>query len=396
MIASRLNNIEDSITLSLSAKAAELRKAGHDIIGFGAGEPDFDTPVAICDAAVAAIRSGKTRYTATSGILELRVAIATYLKSVHALSYTPNEIIVCAGAKHAIYNIMMAMINPGDEVIIPAPYWVSYPDQVRLAGGVPVIITTTEENQFQLTAEQLQRAITPKTKLVIINSPSNPTGQVLSRDVLTELANVIVANDLWVISDEIYEQLIYGDQTHTSIASLGTPIFNRTIVVNGVSKSYAMTGWRIGYAAGPRPIIDAIGKIQSHSTSNSTTVAQYAALAAYQGSQAPINEMRKAFDSRRREMVDLLNQIPGIHCIEPLGAFYAFPNITGLFGKESPSGPINDSDSFCERLLEDVGVSVVPGSGFGQNGYIRLSYATSSELIRAGIARIAQWVQALQ
>ncbi len=397
VISKRASQAEDSITMAITAMAQKMRKEGQDVLGFSAGEPDFPTPKHVREAAYAAIEAGKTLYTAASGIPELKTAICARLLADQGLQYGPENIVVSCGAKHSIFNVMMAVVDPGDEVIVPVPYWVSYPDQVSLVGGVSVYIETSEDNSFKVTPEQLTAVLTPKSKLLILNSPSNPTGSVYTRSELEALAVVIAAHpNLLVLSDEIYEKLIYDASVgHISIATLSPEIKARTIVINGVSKAYAMTGWRIGYAAASKEIAEVMGKMQSHTTSNPTTPSQWAALAALTGPDTEINIMREAFDARRQYMVAALNAIPGIHCLAPKGAFYAFPNVSACFGKKSKSGVITDSASFCELLLKDALVACVPGSGFGADDFVRLSYATSMENIKKGIQRIQDWVATL-
>ncbi len=397
VISKRASQAEDSITMAITAMAQKLRKEGQDVLGFSAGEPDFPTPKHVRDAAYAAIEGGKTLYTPASGIPELKAAICARFLSDNGLSYANENIVVSSGAKHSIFNALMATIDPGDEVIVPVPYWVSYPDQVSLVGGVSVYINTTEETEFKVTPEQLKSVLTPKSKLLILNSPSNPTGSVYSKSELEALAAVILEHpNLLVLSDEIYEKLIYDDAIgHVSIASLSDEIKSRSIVVNGVSKAYAMTGWRIGYAAAPKEIASVMGKMQSHTTSNPTTPSQWAALAALTGPDTDIDVMREAFNARRLYMVETLNAIPGIRCLAPKGAFYAFPNISSFFGKKSKSGVITDSASFCKLLLSDALVACVPGSGFGADEFVRLSYATSMENIEKGLKRIQDWAATL-
>jgi len=396
MIAQRASNVEDSITMAITATAQRLKKEGLDVVSFGAGEPDFDTPDYIKEATIKALNEGKTKYTAATGIIELKQAICEKLKKEGNLTYTPENIVISCGAKHSIYNIMMSVVDPGDEVIIPSPYWVSYPDQVQLCGGKSVFIETNESSAFKITAQQLKNALTSKTKLVILNSPSNPTGSVYSKDELMALAEVLKGHGCLILSDEIYEKLIYDNVSFSSIASLSEEMFKRTIVVNGVAKSYSMTGFRIGYCAAPKEIAKAVGTIQSHSTSNPTTFCQWASLAAIQGDDSAINVMKTEFNKRRKEMVRLLNEIPNVKCITPDGAFYAFPNISACFGKKTPKGTlISNSDMFCKALLEEAYVACVPGSGFGAEGFIRLSYATSLSEIEKGISRIKQWISSL-
>jgi aspartate aminotransferase len=396
MVSQRANLIENSITLKLTALANQMKKEGLDVVGFGAGEPDFDTPEHIKQAAIKAIQDGKNKYTAETGILELRTAICEKFLKDNQLTYKPENIVVSCGAKHSIFNAMCAIIDPGDEVIIPSPYWVSYPYQVIFAGGKPVYIQATEKQNFKITPEQLKKAITPKTKAFILNSPSNPTGMLYSKEELTQLAKILLEHNVYIISDEIYEDLNYGNIPHFSIAAVSDAVKKLTIVINGVSKSYAMTGWRIGYLAADLPIAQAVAKIQSHSTSNPTTVAQWASLQALTGPKDAVQAMKKEFDARRKFMVDALNAMPNINCAEPLGAFYAFPNISGCFGKKTKQGAlINNSMDFCNLLLKEALVSCVPGIGFGQDEYMRLSYATSMANIKKGLDRLKIWVEGL-
>ena len=395
MIAQRAATVGDSITMAITALAQQLKSDGLDVIGFGAGEPDFDTPKPIQDAGIRAIQSGKTRYTAATGIKELKKAVIDKLKADQNLEYTLDNIVISCGAKHSIFNTMMALINPGDEVIIPAPYWVSYPDQVKLCGGIPVIIATTQSSGFKITPEQLEQAITQKTKLFILNSPSNPTGIVYSQAELEALGHVILRHNLLTLSDEIYEKLVYGSTPHISIASLDKALKERTILINGVSKAYAMTGWRIGYSACMAPLATAMGTIQSHSTSNPATPCQWASVEALVSVREEIEIMRCSFEQRRDIMVKALNDIEGISCLNPGGAFYTFPSIESLIGKQCSSGIIHTSADFCQFLLKEAHVACVPGSGFGMEGFMRLSYATATADIHDGIARIKQWVSTL-
>lgn len=393
-VSKKSKKIEPSITMAITSLAAEKRAKGENVIGFGAGEPDFDTPDLIKEAGIKAIQSGKTKYTPASGITELKQAIARKLKRDQGLDYAPNQIVISCGAKHSIYNVMLAILDPGDEVIIPSPYWVSYPDQVQMADGVSVYIETTDQSEFKITPEALKKAITPKTKAVILNSPSNPTGMIYSEAELLALAAVLKGKDIYVISDEIYEKLIY-DGKHISIAQLSPELYEKTILVNGLSKAYSMTGWRIGYIACAANVAKAVDKIQSHSTSNPVTPAQWASVVALDDGEQFIKPMVEQFDARRKYMVDTLNAMPGITCLMPQGAFYAFPNISGCFGKKSASETITDSVSFCRALLNDTGVACVPGIGFGLEGYMRLSYATSIEAIKEGLSRLDAWVRTL-
>ena len=391
-LASRLDQIKPSITLAVTAKAAKLKAAGVDVISFGAGEPDFDTPAHIKAAARAALeQAGVGKYTDVGGILPLRKAIAAELSAVHKVAIEPDQVLVSTGAKHSLYNLFGALLDPGDEVLIPAPYWVSYPDMVMLAGGRPVILETRAEDDFAVTAEQVRDACTGRTRAIVLNNPSNPTGAVYSRKQVEALAAVCVEKDILVVSDDIYRQLVYGDAAYHSIASLGPEIAKRTILVDGASKTYAMTGWRIGYTAGPLPLIKAMAKIQGQSTSNPAHIAQIAALAALTGPQACVAEMRAAFDQRRIAMVKLLRAIPGVQCREPKGAFYAFPDLSAYVGKKSPEGHILDDDvQLCDWLVEIGKVAVVPGSGFGAPGFVRLSYACSMQDIEVGVGRLGK------
>jgi aspartate aminotransferase len=382
-ISERARNTAPSPTLGITARARQMRAQGIDVISFGAGEPDFDTPEPIKQAAIAALQAGDTKYTASSGTEALRAAICEKLRRDNGLSYLPNEVIVSAGAKHSLYNIMQAVLDPGDEVIIPAPYWVSYPEQVKLAGGVPVVVAAREEESFRITAVAISAALSPRARMLIVNSPSNPTGAAIPPEELHRIAELAVERDLIVVSDEIYEKLTYDGFQHTSIASLGSDIRARTLTVNGFSKAYSMTGWRLGYVAGDKNVIAAMGRIQDQSTSNPTSFAQAGALAALTGSQNEVEKMRQAFEKRRDVIVTRLNAIRGIRCVRPNGAFYVFPNISGLLSTQVP-----DSDALAEQLLAEARIAVVPGGGFGAPDYLRLSYATSMEQIQAGMDRL--------
>jgi aspartate aminotransferase len=396
-LSSRLSRVKPSITMAVTAKAADLKAQGIDIISFGAGEPDFDTPAHIKDAARAALDAGVSKYTNAAGLIELRRAVARELENVHGVPLTPEQVIITTGAKQSLFNIFLALLDPGDEVIIPAPYWVSYPDMVKIAGGEPVIVDTRADDGFQLDPAALNNAITSRTRAVIINTPSNPTGGIYTQQRLRALAEVIVDRDLLVISDDIYRSLVYGDHKYASIAAQSPEVGERSILVDGVSKTYAMTGWRIGYTAGPPALIKAMGTIQGQSTSNATHIAQIAALAAVTGPWEPIEAMRQAFDERRRAMVAGLNAIDGVTCAEPAGAFYAFPDVSGHLGKRTAGGTAIDDDVALSAYLVEVGkVAVVPGSGFGAPGFVRLSYATSMNNIKAGIARIGEALAALR
>ena len=395
-ISERARNTAPSPTLAITAKANALKMQGVDVVGFGAGEPDFDTPDHIKQAAIDALNQGFTKYTPSSGTVELKDAIVDKLYRENNLRYSRENIIVSCGAKHSLYNIFQAMLDPGDQVLIPAPYWVSYPEMVKLADGEPVIVPTLPENEFQPTRADLLSRISPKTKAIVLNSPSNPTGGVATRQQIKEIVSVAVQHNLTLISDEIYERLLFDGRTHTSPASLGEEAYKHTIVVNGCSKAYSMTGWRIGYIACPdRELVSAMGRLQDQSTSNPTSIAQKAAVAALNGPQEPVEMMRAAFEDRRNVIITLLNGIPGVECRTPGGAFYAFPNVSGLFGKRYGDRLISNSDDFATYLLEEARVAVVPGSGFGAGDYIRLSYATSKANIEKGLARIDEAVRKL-
>jgi aspartate aminotransferase len=387
MLSDRARNIKPSPTLAIDAKAKAMKASGVDVVNFGVGEPDFDTPENIKEAAIRAIRDGFTKYTPVGGIDALKDAVIEKFRNDNGLEYAREEIIVSCGAKHSLYNIAEALYGPGDEVIIPSPYWVSYPDQVVLNDARPVIVKTLESDAFMLRPEALEAQITKKTKAIILNSPSNPTGRTYDRKALERIAEVVLKHGLYVISDEIYEKLVYEGAEHVSIASLDNDIKKRTILVNGLSKSHAMTGWRVGYTAGPKEIIKAMTNIQSQSTSNPNSVAQKAAVEALTGPQAFVQIMRSEFDRRRRFLVSELNAIADVSCITPTGAFYAFPNISGLFGKVDGK-PVFSSSDLALFLLEDANVALVPGDAFGDNNYIRLSYATSMENLQKGVERI--------
>jgi len=390
VLAERVKKIKPSPTLAVSAKAKKLKADGIDIISFGAGEPDFDTPQNIKDTAIKALDEGFTKYTPADGIEELKDAIINKLREQNGLTYERNQIIVSCGAKHTIYNIAQAILNEGDEVLIPSPYWVSYPDITLLADGLPVIVKTHEKHGFKVQPEDLKKAITPKSKALVINSPSNPTGAVYSAQELKKIADIVVENNLIVISDEIYEKLIYDEFPFTSIASLGEEIKNLTIVVNGVSKAYSMTGWRIGYGAGNTEIISAMSKIQSQSTSNPTSIAQKASVEALGGSQDAVEMMVKEFDKRRKYIVERLNSVGGISCLKPSGAFYVFPRVSALYQREVKGKKLQNSTGIADFLLDTARVAVVPGLAFGDDNYIRLSYATSFENIKEGLDRIEE------
>lgn len=389
--AQRVLNIQASATVAAFARAGELKRQGIDLISLVAGEPDFDTPAHIQEAGIEAIRTGKTKYTnPASGIIELKEAICRKLQHDNNLSYSPQQIIVTCGAKQTIFDAIVVLIEEGDEVIIPSPYWTSYADQVRLMGGNPIIVHTEASRQFCLTARQLQDAITPRTKMFMLNSPCNPTGGVYAPSNLQELADVIAGAGIYVITDEIYEKLLYDGAEHVSIATLRPELMDKTLTVNGVSKAYAMTGWRVGYGAGPQDLITNMIKVQSQETTNTCTISQYAALAALNGPQECVETMRKAFAKRRDQIVNGLNALPGIQCPMPQGAFYAFPDVTQLFGTSCSWGTITSDVDLCNFLLDEARVACVPGAGFGTSGYLRFSYAASTEDIQEALNRIAQ------
>ena len=392
-----LARVKPSPTVAITQTARELKEAGQDVIGLAAGEPDFDTPEHIKDAAIAAIHAGKTKYTAPDGIPELKVAICDKFRRENGLSYTPPQVSVSTGGKQVLYNALMATLNPGDEVIIPAPYWVSYPDMVLLAGGTPVIVETTLEDGFRITPEALEAAITPKTKWFLFNSPSNPTGAGYTRAQLGALTDVLLRHDhVWVMSDDMYEHLAYDDFTFCTPAEVEPKLYGRTLTVNGVSKAYAMTGWRIGYAAGPEPLIAAMRKIQSQSTTNPCSISQWAAVEALNGPQDFLAERCAAFKTRRNLVVDMLNTAPGISCPVPEGAFYVYPSVAGCLGKTSADGARIDTDEdFATALLAETGVAVVFGAAFGLSPYFRISYATSDDVLHEACSRIVRFCEGL-
>ncbi len=388
-LAGRAANINPSPTLSIDAKAKQMKAAGIKVINFGAGEPDFDTPDNIKQAAIKAINSGKTNYTPVGGILPLKEAIVNKLKHDNGLEYDVKQVVVSVGAKHSLYNALQVLCQEGDEVILPSPYWVSYLEQIKLTGAKAVIIEAKEENGFKITPRQLKDAVTDRTRALMLNSPSNPTGAVYSRDELVALGEVIVDNKIVVISDEIYEKIIYDDNQHVSIASLGRELQDLTVLINGMSKSYAMTGWRIGYMAAPERIAKAVADLQSHSTSNPTSIAQYASLEALTGSQEQLEMMVSEFAKRREYMFKELNAIPGLSCNKPGGSFYLYPNLSSYFGKSYEGEPINCASDFARLLLEKVQVALVPGIAFGSDDFFRVSYAVSMDDIKLGLERIA-------
>lgn len=397
-LSATLDRVKPSPTIAVTTKAQELKAAGRDIIGLGAGEPDFDTPQNIKDAAVAAIAAGKTKYTAVDGIPALKQAICAKFKRDNGLDYAPHQVTVGTGGKQVLYNAFIATLNAGDEVIIPAPYWVSYPDMVLLGGGTPVIVAAELEAGFKITAEQLEAAITPKTKWVLFNSPSNPTGAGYTWGELKELTDVLLRHPhVWVMTDDMYEHLAYGDFKFCTPAQVEPQLYDRTLTVNGVSKAYAMTGWRIGYAAGPKILIDAMRKVQSQSTSNPCSISQYAALEALNGTQDFLAPNNAIFEGRRDLVVALLNQAEGIICPTPEGAFYVYPSIAGCIGKTSAGGThITDDEIFATALLEETGVAVVFGAAFGLSPNFRVSYATSNAALTEACSRIIAFCATLK
>jgi len=401
IFSERIKKVKPSPTMAVTAMAAQMKAKGIDVISFGSGEPDFDTPDHIKKAAINAINTGKTKYTNVGGIPELKKAITMKFKRDNNLDYATDEVTVNCGGKHSFYNLMQIMLNDGDEVIIPAPYWVSYPDMTLLAGGVPVIIETNDKSGFKMTPEQLEKAITPRTRAVVINSPSNPTGAAYTSDELKALAAVLEKTSVIPISDDIYEAVIYDGFKFSNIANVSDEMKKRTIVLNGVSKTYAMTGWRIGYMAGNADIIKKIEVLQGQSTSNPATISQYAAMEALQGDQTVLSNMLEAFDRRRRFVVEGLNSVPGFTCRMPEGAFYAFPNVEGVYSLKGWSavtekyGDQYKSSSLCAYLMEEARTAVVPGVGFGNDNYFRISFATSDENLKEGIKRIKAAIEKL-
>jgi aspartate aminotransferase len=390
-LSSRLSQIKPSVTLAVTARAARLRAEGLDVIGFGAGEPDFDTPAHIKDAAKRALDAGQTKYTDVGGTIALRKAICKELHGAHGLTFAPDQIIVSCGAKHSLYNLFQALLDEGDEVIVPAPYWVSYPDLVKLGGGTPVIVETRAEDGFLVTPDQLRRAIGPRTRAFILCSPSNPTGCAYDVAALEALRPIFEEHDLLVVSDDIYRRLVYDGFAFCELATLSPAMAERTVIVDGFSKTYAMTGWRLGYTAGPKPLIQAMNTLQGQSTSNPTSIAQAAGVAALEGPLDTVEAMRREFDRRRRVMVDRLRAIPDVACYEPRGAFYAFPYLGAYLGRRPKGGqPIEDDVALCDYLLDVGRVAVVPGSGFGAPGHVRLSYATSMDNVVRGLDRIGE------
>lgn len=388
-LAKRVQTLTPSTTLAITAKAKALKDSGHNVIGLGAGEPDFNTPTYIVDEAKKAMYEGLTRYTPSGGILPLREAIARKLLKDQGIDYGADQVVVTTGAKHALYSLFQVLLNPGDEVIVPTPYWVSYPEQIKLAEGVPVFVTGEQENQYKLTKDQLEATITEKTRAVIINSPSNPTGMMYTEEELLALGEVCIKHNIIIVSDEIYEKLIYTDTPHVSIASLSEQLKKQTVIINGVSKSHAMTGWRIGYAVGRKTIIKAMTNLCSHSTSNPTTISQYAALAAYNHDEEEIHAMVESFNERLNYMYDLLIKLPGVTCIKPQGAFYLFPNVKQAMDMCG----FKDVDEFSTALLEEEQVAVIPGTGFGAPENIRLSYVIKKEQLQEAIMRMSRFIE---
>ena len=393
-----LARVKPSATLAVTARARELKREGRDVIGLGAGEPDFDTPDNIKEAAIAAIRRGETKYTDVDGLPELKAAVAAKFKRENGLAYETTQVHVAPGGKTVIYNALLATLSPGDEVIVPAPYWVSYPDMVLLAGGEPVSVVGHEADGFKLKPEALEAAITPRTKWLILNSPSNPTGAAYTGEELEALAAVLRRHpQVWVMTDDMYEHLIYGDFEYRTIAEVAPDLYERTLTVNGVSKAYAMTGWRIGYGAGPKPLIDLMRKVAGQTTSNPSSISQWAAVEALNGPQDFIAERAKHFEARRDLVVSMLNQAAGIRCATPEGAFYVYPSIEGLIGKKTEGGATIDSDdAFAAELLDAEGVAVVQGSAFGLSPYFRISYATSEDVLEEACTRIQRFCASLR
>lgn len=395
-LSKKAGNISPSITLSITAKANELKKQGVDVVSFGAGEPDFNTPENIINAAIKAMKDGKTKYTPASGILELKETICKKFKKDNNLDYKPTQITISTGAKQCLANAFMAILNPGDEVLIPIPYWVSYPELVKLADGVPVFVETKKENNYKYTVEDLEKAVTDKTKAILINSPNNPTGTIYHEDELLKIADFAKKHNLLIVSDEIYEKLIYDGEKHVSIASLNEDAFNRTLVINGVSKTYAMTGWRLGYIAASEEITKIMTSIQSHMTSNVNTITQYATIEALNGPVEDLKNMVAEFENRRNFMIDKLSEINGISIIKPSGAFYIMVDISDCFNTVFKGQKIENSLDFAKVLLDEEKVAVIPGAGFGLDNYIRLSYATSMKVIETGIDRISTFLSKIK
>ena len=395
-LSRKAQRIEASVTLAITAKAKEMKENGVDVISFGAGEPDFNTPENIINAAIKAMQEGNTKYTNVNGILPLREAICKKFKEDNGLVYKPSQIVVSTGAKQSLANVFLAILNPGDEVIVPNPYWVSYPELIRLADGKPVFVESDETSSYKFTKENLEKAVTEKTKAIILNTPNNPTGTIYNREELIEIAEFAKKYDLIIVSDEMYEKLIYDGESHVSIASVSDDAYERTIVINGLSKSYAMTGWRLGYCGASEKIAKLMTNIQSHMTSNVCSITQYAAVEALNGAQDKVKEMIFEFERRRNYMAKTLEEMNNLSIIKPQGAFYIMINIDKCLGKEINGEKINDSMDFSAKLLENEKVAVIPGKAFGLDNYVRVSYATSMELIEKGLERINKFVNKLK
>ncbi len=392
-VSKRAQSVPVSATIAVTSRAKQLKAQGVDVVGFGAGEPDFDTPDYIKQAAIEALKGGKTKYTPAAGIIELRMAIAAKLKNENGLDYKPEQIIVNIGGKHSVYESMQAVLDGGDEVILPTPYWVTYPEAIKLAGATPKIVQTNKANSYKITPKQLKDAITKKTAMLVINSPSNPGGFTYTPQELKDIAKTLEGTDVVVLSDEIYEKLIYGDTEFVSFASLSEDAYNRTLTLNGFSKTFSMTGWRLGYTAGPLEVIKAMARLQDHMTSNSVTFTQYAAIAALgEPAKQAIEKMRVEFEKRGKYMAERLNSIPGVQCPEPTGAFYCFPDVSEHYGRNINGAEINGSMDFAKALLEQANVAVVPGLPFGCDGNIRLSFACSLDDISKGLDRLQKWL----
>jgi len=389
-VSLRARSLVPSATLAISAKARQMRAEGVDVISFAAGEPDFDTPAHVKEAGIQAIREGFTKYTSNSGIDELKDAVATKLKRDNGLNYARNQILISCGGKHSLYNVFQALVQEGDEVIVPAPYWVSFPEQVKLCQATPVFAHTAERDGFRVSRRVVEAQLTDRTRMIVLNTPSNPTGAALTREELLGLAELAAERDLWLLADETYEALVYDGFRHTSVASLGEDAYRRTILVNSLSKAYAMTGWRVGYAAGPAEVIKAMDGLQSQMTSNPTSIAQRAAVAALIGDQEPTRRMCQEFAARRRTILDRLTAMPGVRCASPEGAFYVFPNVSALYGKRADGSLITNSTEIAAYLLEAARIAVVPGVEFGSDAHIRISYATSMAAIERGMDRMAE------
>jgi aspartate aminotransferase len=395
-VSQRARNIAPSATLAIAATARRMRAQGIDVIGFGSGEPDFDTPEHIKAAAIQAIHEGFTKYTASGGIDELKDAVAIKLKRDNGLEYARDQVLISCGGKHSLFNVFQALLEPGDEVLIPSPYWVSFPEQVKVCDAKPVFVRTGEREGFRVQRALVEPHVTPRTKILVLNSPGNPTGAALTLTELRGLGDLATEWGFWLLSDETYEALVYDDYQHVSVASISDEVKARTIVVNSLSKAYAMTGWRVGYTAGPKDVIKAMDAIQSQETSNPTSIAQRAAVAALTGSQEPTYRMREEFDRRRRYIVDRLNGMPGIACLRPQGAFYVFPNISGTFGKHYVGTTVRNSTDLGAYLLDAARIAVVPGVEFGSDDHIRISYATSMANIEKGMDRMEAAIAQLQ